>query len=84
MMCATRHADSLQDLEYGDSLDVQAKKRKMLADYNAGRLNRPVSTQHTLTFSVSLTPYSPPSKASRHRFENTRSPKSCGKARRSE
>lgn len=29
------------DLEHGDSLQVQAKKRKVLADYNAGRLNSP-------------------------------------------
>lgn len=32
-------------------MEVQAKKRKMLADYNAGRLNNPVSTQHTLAIS---------------------------------
>ena len=43
-MCATPIADQLQDLEYGDSLETQAKKQKMLADYNAGRLNNPVST----------------------------------------
>ena len=58
-ICVTRFADSLQDLEYGDSLQVQAKKRKMLADYNAGRLNGPVSVQHTPAFSVSLTHCSP-------------------------
>lgn len=59
ILCATRLANSLQDLEYGDSLEVQAKKRKMLADYNAGRLNSPVSTQHTTATSVSLTLHSP-------------------------
>lgn len=44
--CVTRLANSPKDLEHGDSLGVQAKKRKMLADYNASRLNSPVSTQH--------------------------------------
>ena len=43
-ICTTQVADHLQDLEYGDSLETQAKKRKMLADHNAGRLNNPVST----------------------------------------
>ena len=43
-ICTTQVVDHLQDLEYGDSLETQAKKRKMLADYNAGRLNNPVST----------------------------------------
>lgn len=43
-MCTIQVADHLQDLEYGDSLETQAKKRKMLADHNAGRLNNPVST----------------------------------------
>lgn len=82
-MCAIRLSNSLQDLEHGDSLEAQAKKRKMLADYNAGRLNAPVSTQHTPAFLVSLTLYSPPSKASQQKSKNVRSPKSFGKARRS-
>ena len=82
-MCATRFANRLQDLEHGDSLQVQAKKRKMLADYNAGRLNSPVSIQHAPPFSVSLTRRSLQSKASRQRFKNARSPKSFGRARRS-
>ena len=43
-MCTIQVADHLQDLEYGDSLETQAKKRKMLADHNAGRLNNPVNT----------------------------------------
>ena len=82
-MCAIKLADHLQDLEHGDSLEVQAKKRKMLADHNAGRLNNPVSIQHTPACSVSLTLHSPPSKASRQKSKNSRSPKSFGKARRS-
>ena len=51
-MSGTRLADCLQDLEHGDSLQVQAKKRKMLADYNAGRLNSPVSITHLWLFCV--------------------------------
>ena len=81
---ATRFADRLvQDLEHGDSLQVQAKKRKMLADYNAGRLNAPVSLQHIPALSASLTHGSPQSKASRRTSTNARSPKSFGRARRS-
>lgn len=49
-MCASKIANSVQDLEYGDSLQVQAKKRKMLADYNAGRVNDPVSIHNTPPF----------------------------------
>lgn len=82
-MCATQLANSLQDLEHGDSLEVQAKKRKMLADYNAGRLNSPVSPQHTLAISVSLTLHSLPLKALRLTSKNAKSPKSFGRARRS-
>ena len=59
MTCSNRLANSLQDLEYGDSLEVQAKKRKMLSDYNAGRLNDPVSTQHPPAVSVLLTIHQP-------------------------
>lgn len=44
MMCAILVADQLQDLEYGDSLEIQAKKQKMLADHNAGRLNNRVGS----------------------------------------
>ena len=81
---ATRSANRpVQDLEHGDSLQVQAKKRKMLADYNAGRLNGPVSIQHIPAVSPSLTHGSPQSKASRRTFTNARSPKSFGRARRS-
>ena len=76
-------ADSLQDLEYGDSLEVQAKKRKMLADYDAGRLNAPVSIQHNSAFPGSLTLDSPPSKALRPISMNARSPKSFGPTKRS-
>ena len=49
-ICPTRFANNLQDIEYGDSLQVQAKKRKMLADHNAGRLNNPVSSSTTIRF----------------------------------
>ena len=83
MMRVFGRPNSLQDLEHGDSLQVQAKKRKMLIDYNVGRLNNPVSIQHNSASSVSLTHRSPQSKASRQKFKNARSPRSSGRARRS-
>lgn len=76
-------ANNLQDLEYGDSLQVQSKKRKMLADYDAGRLNGPVSFHNTPPFSVSLTRRSPQSKALRQISMNASSRKSFGRTKRS-
>ena len=82
-ICVIRFAKCLQDIEYGDSLQVQAKKRKMLADYSAGHLNNPVSTQHSLAYLVSLIVRSQPSRASQLISRNARSPKSSGRTKRS-